>query len=102
MARTVIDVDEDMLEQAAEVFGTKTKVATVNAALADAVNRRKRQAFFDWLAEGGLPDLTGPVPPAAEQPAEGADPKSATGEKATGRDATGKTPGDERVRDKAA
>ncbi|MFE3609487.1 type II toxin-antitoxin system VapB family antitoxin [Streptomyces goshikiensis] len=112
MARTVIDVDEDMLEQAAEVFGTKTKVATVNAALADAVNRRRRQAFFDWLAEGGLPDLTGPVPPAAGQPAEGADPKSAdpksatgekaTGEKATGRDATGKTPGARRVRDKAA
>ncbi|MFG2714850.1 type II toxin-antitoxin system VapB family antitoxin [Streptomyces goshikiensis] len=102
MARTVIDVDEDMLEQAAEVFGTKTKVATVNAALADAVNRRKRQAFFGWLAEGGLPDLTGPVPPAAEHSAEGADPKSATGKKATGRDANRETPGGERVRDKAA
>lgn len=75
MARTVIDVDDALLAEAAEIFGTKTKVATVNAALADAVNRRKREAFFARLAEGGLPDLTGPVdqpeqptaPPAAPE-----------------------------------
>jgi Arc/MetJ family transcription regulator len=64
MARTVIDVDDQMLAQAAEIFGTKTKVATVNAALEDASKRRKRQAFFDRLAGGGLPDLTGPIEPA--------------------------------------
>lgn len=64
MARTVIDVDDALLAEAAELFGTKTKVATVNAALRDAVNRRKREAFFSRLAEGRLPDLTGPV----EQP----------------------------------
>jgi Arc/MetJ family transcription regulator len=62
MARTVIDVDDQMLAQAAEIFGTKTKAATVNAALEDAIKRRKRQAFFDRLADGGLPDLTGPSP----------------------------------------
>jgi Arc/MetJ family transcription regulator len=61
MARTVIDVDDEMLAEAARVFGTKTKVATVNAALADAVKRHKRESFLGWLAEGGLPDLTGPV-----------------------------------------
>ncbi|MFD9127541.1 type II toxin-antitoxin system VapB family antitoxin [Kitasatospora sp. NPDC059571] len=61
MARTVIDVDDDMLAEAAEIFGTTTKVATVNAALADAVKRRKRESFLTWIAEGGLPDLTGPV-----------------------------------------
>ncbi|WP_405979310.1 type II toxin-antitoxin system VapB family antitoxin [Streptomyces sp. NBC_00158] len=65
MARTVIDVDDALLAEAAELFGTKTKVATVNAALQDAVNRRKREEFLSWLAEGGLPDLTGPV----DQPA---------------------------------
>lgn len=64
MTRTVIDVDDALLAEAAELFGTKTKVATVNAALQDAVNRRKREAFFSRLAEGRLPDLTGPV----EQP----------------------------------
>ncbi|AZM90474.1 MULTISPECIES: type II toxin-antitoxin system VapB family antitoxin [Streptomyces] len=61
MARTTIDVDDALLAEAAEIFGTKTKVATVNAALQDAVNRRKRTEFLDRLAEGGLPDLTGPV-----------------------------------------
>ncbi|MFD3695743.1 type II toxin-antitoxin system VapB family antitoxin [Streptomyces sp. NPDC058646] len=65
MARTVIDVDDALLAEAAEIFGTKTKVATVNAALQDVVNRRKREDFLSWLAEGGLPDLTGPLEPAA-------------------------------------
>ncbi|GLX18752.1 MULTISPECIES: type II toxin-antitoxin system VapB family antitoxin [Streptomyces] len=61
MARTVIDVDDALLAEAAEIFGTKTKVATVNAALEDVVKRRKREAFFNRLVEGRLPDLTGPV-----------------------------------------
>ena len=61
MTRTVIDVDDELLAEAAEIFGTTTKVATVNAALADAIKRRKRESFLDWIAEGGLPDLTGPV-----------------------------------------
>lgn len=65
MARTVIDVDDELLAEAAEIFGTSTKVATVNAALADAIKRRKRASFLNWLAEGGLPDLTGPVDDAA-------------------------------------
>ncbi|MFD8751863.1 type II toxin-antitoxin system VapB family antitoxin [Kitasatospora sp. NPDC059577] len=61
MTRTVIDVNDELLAEAAGIFGTTTKVATVNAALEDAVKRRKGQEFLDWLAEGGLPDLTGPV-----------------------------------------
>lgn len=73
MARTVIDVDDALLAEAAELFGTKTKVATVNAALQDVVNRRKREAFFTRLAEGLLPDLTGPVDQ-SEAPAEPAVP----------------------------
>jgi Arc/MetJ family transcription regulator len=64
MARTVVDLDDEMLAEAAKIFGTTTKVATVNAALEDAVKRRKLESFFGWLAEGGLPDLTGPVEPA--------------------------------------
>jgi hypothetical protein len=36
----------------------------VNAALADVVERRKRDEFLAWLDEGGLPDLTGPADPA--------------------------------------
>ena len=61
MARTVIDIDDEKLAEAAEIFGTSTKVATVNAALEDAIKRRKRASFLGWLADGGLPDLTGPV-----------------------------------------
>ncbi|MFF2042020.1 type II toxin-antitoxin system VapB family antitoxin [Kitasatospora sp. NPDC058170] len=61
MARTVIDVNDELLAEAAEIFGTTTKVATVNAALEDAVKRRKGREFLGWLADGGLPDLTGPV-----------------------------------------
>ncbi|MFG2879539.1 type II toxin-antitoxin system VapB family antitoxin [Streptomyces sp. NPDC048337] len=72
MARTVIDVDDALLAEAAEIFGTKTKVATVNAALEDVVKRRKREAFFARLAEGRLPDLTGPVDQPTEPPAHDA------------------------------
>lgn len=61
MARTVIDVDDRMLAEAAEIFGTTTKAATVHAALADAIKRRKRASFLEWPAQGGLPGLTGPV-----------------------------------------
>jgi Arc/MetJ family transcription regulator len=53
----MIDLDDALVEQAAVLFGTSSKVATVNAALADAVNRAKRATFIDWLASGGLPDL---------------------------------------------
>ncbi|WP_204745252.1 type II toxin-antitoxin system VapB family antitoxin [Glycomyces paridis] len=53
----MINLDDDLLDQASEIFGTKTKVATVNAALKAAVDRRKRMQFIEWLAEGGLPDL---------------------------------------------
>ncbi|MGW4894641.1 type II toxin-antitoxin system VapB family antitoxin [Kitasatospora sp. NPDC004240] len=60
MARTVMDVNDQLLAEAAEIFGTTTEVATVNAALEDAIKRRRRESFLDWLAEGGLPDLTGP------------------------------------------
>jgi Arc/MetJ family transcription regulator len=66
MARTVIDIDDKLLAEAAEILGTEKKVATVNAALADVVKRRKREEFFAWLDAGGLPDLTGPAEPGGE------------------------------------
>lgn len=61
MSRTVIELPDALLAEAAEIFGTTTEADTVTAALEEAVKRRKREAFMDWLAEGGLPDLTGPV-----------------------------------------
>jgi Arc/MetJ family transcription regulator len=59
MSRTILDVDDELLADAAKIFGTTTKKATVNAALQAAVNRDKRREFADWLKNGGLPDLTG-------------------------------------------
>jgi Arc/MetJ family transcription regulator len=35
-----------MLTAAARIFGTTTKVATVNAVLEDAVKRRRREGLF--------------------------------------------------------
>ncbi|WP_245722262.1 type II toxin-antitoxin system VapB family antitoxin [Micromonospora matsumotoense] len=61
MSRTILDVDDELLAEAARIFGTTTKKATVNAALQAAVNREKRREFADWLKTGGLPDLTGPI-----------------------------------------
>ncbi|MFI6171148.1 type II toxin-antitoxin system VapB family antitoxin [Nocardia sp. NPDC051052] len=56
MTRTVLDIDDDLLAQAAEILGTSKKVATVNAALADVVRRRKREQFASWVKAGGLVD----------------------------------------------
>ncbi|MGW1059870.1 type II toxin-antitoxin system VapB family antitoxin [Micromonospora rubida] len=61
MSRTIVDVDDELLSEAAKIFGTTTKKATVNAALKAAVDREKRREFADWLKSGGLPGLTGPV-----------------------------------------
>ncbi|WP_349338678.1 type II toxin-antitoxin system VapB family antitoxin [Plantactinospora sp. B6F1] len=61
MSRTILDIDDELLAEAAKIFGTTTKKATVNAALQAAVNREKRREFADWLKNGGLPGLTGPT-----------------------------------------
>ncbi|WP_320066756.1 type II toxin-antitoxin system VapB family antitoxin [Micromonospora sp. RTGN7] len=61
MSRTIVDIDDELLSEAAKIFGTTTKKATVNAALKAVVDREKRREFADWLKSGGLPDLTGPA-----------------------------------------
>ncbi|PRX64963.1 VapB protein of antitoxin of type II toxin-antitoxin system [Nonomuraea fuscirosea] len=42
MAKTLIDLDEEALAEAARVLGTSTKKDTVNAALREIVDRRSR------------------------------------------------------------
>jgi Arc/MetJ family transcription regulator len=49
MARTVVDIDDEALAAAAEELGTKTKVDTVNRALAEVAARSKRLAFLEQL-----------------------------------------------------
>ncbi|MCL6736766.1 type II toxin-antitoxin system VapB family antitoxin [Streptomyces neyagawaensis] len=50
MAKTLIDIDEELLAEAAIAFGTKTKKDTVNAALRDGVERKKRALALARLA----------------------------------------------------
>jgi Arc/MetJ family transcription regulator len=58
MTRTVIDLDDDLLEEAQRLFGTTTKVATVNAALLEAVKLARRIELADAIANGEF-DLLG-------------------------------------------
>ncbi len=52
MARTVIDLDDELLAEAQQLFGTTTKVATVNAALLEAVKLARRIELADAIASG--------------------------------------------------
>lgn len=60
MSKTLIDLDEELLAQAAELLGTKTKKDTVNRALSEYVKFRLRMSLGERLASGGLPDLADP------------------------------------------
>lgn len=56
MARTLLDIDEDALAAAMAELGTKTKVATVNAALREVADRRTRVRLLDDLDVSDLDD----------------------------------------------
>ncbi|MGH3769130.1 MAG: type II toxin-antitoxin system VapB family antitoxin [Pseudonocardiaceae bacterium] len=60
MAKTLIDLDDELLAQAAELLGTTTKKDTVNRALSEYVKYRLRISFGERLASGALPDLAAP------------------------------------------
>lgn len=53
MTKTLIDVDDDLLEAAREVLGTTTKKDTVNAALREVLEaQQRRKAVADLIAWG--------------------------------------------------
>lgn len=54
--RTVIDLDDAALAEAAAELGTTTKVATVNAALRLAGARRRTAEYLELLRELDLSD----------------------------------------------
>ena len=60
MSTTQIDLDQDLLRQAAAVLGTSTKKATVNEALRRVVRDELRRHHVEELANGALPDLADP------------------------------------------
>ncbi|GIH69515.1 type II toxin-antitoxin system VapB family antitoxin [Sphaerimonospora thailandensis] len=57
--KTVIDLDTELTEAAAEVLGTKTKKETIHAALRAAVDaaRRKRERQQRLINSLGSPDI---------------------------------------------
>jgi Arc/MetJ family transcription regulator len=57
--RTVIDVDDEAMTDAATELGTTTKVATVNEALRLAAARRRTGAYLDLLAQLDLTEDDG-------------------------------------------
>ncbi len=60
MSRTMIDLDDALVQEAARILGTTTKRATVNGALEEFVAAAKRRQFVELLEEGVLDDLGDP------------------------------------------
>ena len=61
MSKTVIDLDDALLAEAADLLGTTTKKDTVNRALAELIRNRRREELIDWLESDPLPDLRDPL-----------------------------------------
>ncbi len=55
MAKTLIDLDDELLAQARQILGTDTKKATINGALREIV-RQWAVVEFGVLARGGVFD----------------------------------------------
>ncbi|WP_353944300.1 type II toxin-antitoxin system VapB family antitoxin [Streptomyces sp. HUAS MG91] len=53
MSVTNVDVDDDVLAEAARLLGTSTKKDTINTALEEVIKRHRRRAAYDRLAERG-------------------------------------------------
>ncbi len=61
MAKTLIDVDEGLLDEAQAALGTRTKKETVNRALAEAVAAAARKREIERLDGGVYADLANPA-----------------------------------------
>ncbi len=60
MSTTQIELDQELVERAASILGTRTKKATVNEALRRVVQAEDRRRHLEELAAGALPDLSNP------------------------------------------
>lgn len=58
MTRTLIDIDDDLLERSRALLGTDTKKDTVNAALAQVIALDARRQFLADARAGALVDAT--------------------------------------------
>jgi Arc/MetJ family transcription regulator len=60
MTKTLIDIDDELLEQAMRVTGATTKKAAVNEALAQTVRRSAALEYVDMLRTGVVVELDDP------------------------------------------
>ncbi|REJ06218.1 type II toxin-antitoxin system VapB family antitoxin [Microbacterium bovistercoris] len=60
MTKTLIDVDDALLERAMELTGAATKKAAVNEALAQVVRRGEALGYIDLLSTGIVVELDDP------------------------------------------
>jgi Arc/MetJ family transcription regulator len=51
MSKTVIDLDDELVAEAAQALGTRTKQETVNAALREVLENRRRALALTRLRE---------------------------------------------------
>ena len=61
MSRTLIDTNDELLDRAQAVLGTRTKKDTVNAALAQVVALNARRQFLADARDGQLADAADPA-----------------------------------------
>jgi Arc/MetJ family transcription regulator len=61
MSRTVIDLDDDLVQRASEVLGTSSKKATVDQALRRVVVAQMRRSHIERFTSGDNPDLNDPA-----------------------------------------
>lgn len=57
MSKTSVEVDQDILQQAAEILGTTTLRATIDAALHEVVHARRRLELVALLSQEGRFDF---------------------------------------------
>ncbi|MFP3987822.1 type II toxin-antitoxin system VapB family antitoxin [Streptomyces sp. E11-3] len=53
MSVTNVDLDDDVLAEAAKLLGTTTKKDTINTALEEVIKRHKRRQAAQYFAERG-------------------------------------------------
>ena len=57
MAKTSVDIDQDIAQQAKEILGTKTLRDTINESMREIVNATRRLELIDILREEGRFDF---------------------------------------------
>lgn len=60
MSRTVIDFDDDLDEDVARALGTRTKQETVNTALREVLENRRRALALTRLRDAAVAEVANP------------------------------------------